>query len=92
VQKDARRVKPKPSVGLHSSKVEEGIAVADVRALSAEFAEHPTVIDSRQIAATHFITSDGIGCLRIREHPLYNTKLDLDRFSKELHQILAGSP
>jgi hypothetical protein len=161
VQKDARRVKPKPSVGLHASKLEEAIAVerhgilipiqgqlssgkpyqtdvlipqaftyllmklcayrdrmddtdkylgqhhaidiyrivgllteaedVDVRALSTEFAAHPTVIDARQVAATHFISSDGIGRLRIREHPLYNTKVDLDRFSKELHQLLAGS-
>lgn len=161
VQKDARRVKPNPSVGLHASKLEEAIAVdrhsisipiqgqlssgqahqtevlipqtftyllmklcayrdrmddankdlgqhhaldiyrivgllteaedADVRALSTEFAEHPTVIDARQVASTHFIPSDGIGRLRIREHPLYNTRLDLDRFSKELHQLLSGS-
>ncbi len=64
---------------------------ADVRALSKEFAEHPTVIVARQIASTQFISPDGIGRLRIREHPLYNTRLDLDRFSKELHHLLAGS-
>ncbi len=161
VPRDRRRVRPRPSVSLHASKLEEAIAVerhgisipiqgqlssgnphqtdvlipqaftyllmklcayrdrmddtdkylgqhhaidiyrivgllteaedVDVRALSAEFAEHPTVIDARQVAATHFISSDGIGRLRIREHPLYNTKVDLDRFSKELHQLLAGS-
>lgn len=161
VQRDARRVKPKPSVGLHASKLEEAIAVerhsisipiqgqlssgqahqtevlipqaftyllmklcayrdrmddankdlgqhhaldiyrivgllteaedADVRTLSTEFAEHPTVIDARQVAATHFISADGIGRLRIREHPLYSATLDLDRFGVELQQLLAGS-
>ena len=161
VPRDPRRVRPRPSVSLHASKLEEAIAVerhgisipiqgqlssgqahqtevlipqaftyllmklcayrdrmndankdlgqhhaldiyrivgllteaedADVRALSTEFAEHPTVIDARQVASTHFISSDGIGRLRIREHPLYSTRLDLDRFSKELHQLLSGS-
>ncbi|MEY2725147.1 MAG: hypothetical protein RLZZ458_1014 [Planctomycetota bacterium] len=62
-----------------------------VRALSTEFAEHPTVIDARQVASTHFISSDGIGRLRIQEHPLYHEKFELDRFSRELHHLLAGS-
>ncbi len=130
VPKDARRVKPKPSVNLHASKLEEAVAVerhgilipiqgqlssgephqtgvlipqaftyllmklcayrdrmddadkklgqhhaldiyrivglltrdedADVRSLSSEFAEHPVVMDARQIAATHFISPDGM--------------------------------
>lgn len=161
VQKDARRVKPKPSVGLHASKLEEAIAVerhgilipiqgqlssgkphqtdvlipqaftyllmklcayrdrmddadtylgqhhaidiyrivgllteaedVDVRALGTEFSEHPAVIDARQIASTHFISPDGIGRLRIKEHPLYHERFELDRFSRELHHLLAGS-
>lgn len=161
VPKDPRRVRPRPSVNLHASKLEEAIAVerhgisipiqgqlssgqvhqaevlipqaftyllmklcayrdrmddaakdlgqhhaldiyrivgllteaedADVRALSAEFSEHPTVIEARQVAATHFISSDGIGRLRIREHPLYNAALDLDRFGTELQLLLGRS-
>lgn len=129
--RDARRVKPRPSVDLHASKLEEALAVdrhaipipiqgqlstgethctevlipqaftyllmklcayrdrlddpdknlgqhhaldiyrivglltqdedADVRSLSAEFAQHFVVIDAREIAATHFISPDGIG-------------------------------
>jgi hypothetical protein len=161
VPSDRRRVKPRPSVSLHASKLEEAIAVerhgicipiggqlssgeshqtevlipqaftyllmklcayrdrmddadkalgqhhaldiyrivglltavedAHVRALSAEFSGHPTVIDARQVAATHFISSTGIGRLRIREHPLFKSTLDLNRFGSELQQLLAGS-
>ena len=159
VPRDSRRVKPRPSVHLHASKLEESLAVdrhaipipiqgrlssgephktevlipqaftyllmklcayrdrmddadknlgqhhaldiyriaglltqdedANVRSLRAEFAEHPVVIDARQIAATHFISPDGIGRLRIREHPLYSTALDLDRLAGELAKLLA---
>lgn len=162
VPKDARRVKPRPSVDLHASKLEEALAVdrhaipipiqgqlssgethrtevlipqaftyllmklcayrdrmddpdknlgrhhaldvyrivglltqdedADVRSLSAEFVEHPVVIDAREIAATHFISPDGIGRLRIREHPLNSTALDLDRLAGELAKLLAVTP
>lgn len=158
VPRDSRRVKPRPSVDLHASKLEEALAVdrhpilipiqgqlssgqlhqtevvipqaftyllmklcafrdrmddaekdlgqhhaldiyriiglltqdedADVRSLSAEFAEHPVVIDARQIAATHFVSTDGIGRLRIREHPLSSASLDLDRLAQELKQLL----
>lgn len=159
VPRDARRVKPRPSVELHASKLEEALAVdrhaipipirgqlssgaphqteilipqaftyllmklcayrdrmddadknlgqhhaldiyrivglltededANVRSLSAEFAEHPVVVDARQIAATHFISPDGIGRLRIREHQLYSTAMDLDRLAGELAKLLA---
>ena len=158
VPRDARRVKPRPSVDLHASKLEEALAVdrhaipipiqgqlstgethstevlipqaftyllmklcayrdrledpdknlgqhhaldiyrivglltqdedADVRSLSAEFAQHSVVIDAREIAATHFISPDGIGRLRIREHPLYSPALDLDRLARELAKLL----
>jgi len=162
VPRDARRVKPRPSVGLHASKLEEALAVdrhailipiqgqlssgephatevlipqaftyllmklcayrdrmddadknlgqhhaldiyrivgllmqdedSDVRGLIAEFAQHPVVIEARQIAATHFIAPDGIGRLRIREHPLSSTALDLDRLAGELKQLLGIAP
>ena len=62
---------------------------ADVRRLCAEFANHPVLIDARRIAAAHFVASDGIGRLRIREHPLYTTTLDLDRFAQELQLLLS---
>jgi hypothetical protein len=162
VPKDARRVKPKPSVNLHASKLEEALAVerhgilipiqgllssgephqtevlipqaftyllmklcayrdrmddadknlgqhhaldiyrivglltqdedANVRSLSAEFAQHPVVINAREIAATHFIAPDAIGRLRIREHPLYSPALNLDRLASELSQLLSIAP
>lgn len=57
---------------------------AHVQRLSAEFADHPIVIDARQIAATHFISADGIGRLRIREHPLHSTSMNLDLLASEL--------
>lgn len=158
VTKDSRRVKPKPSVNLHASKLEEALAVdrhpisipiqgqlssgelyqtevlipqaftyllmklcafrdrmddadknlgqhhaldiyrivglltrdedADVRKLSSEFAEHPVVVDVRQIAVNHFVSTDGIGRLRIREHPLYTSVLDLDRLARGLEKLL----
>lgn len=158
VPKDARRVKPRPSVDLHASKLEEALAVdrcpisipiqgqlssgelhqtevlipqaftylimklcafrdrmddsdknlgqhhaldiyrivglltededTDVRNLNVEFAQHQVVIDARQIASTHFISTDGIGRLRIREHPLYSPKFNLDRLADELQELL----
>jgi len=57
--------------------------------VSAEFKDHHVVVDARAIAATHFISPDGIGRLRIREHPLYSTALDLDRLADELAKLLA---
>lgn len=161
VPKDERRVKPRPSVGLHASKLEEALAVdrhailipiegvlstgvehrtevlipqtftylvmklcafsdrmndenknlgrhhaldiyrivglltqdedADVRRLSAEFATHPIVVDVREIATTHFVSQEGVGRLRIREHPLYTTALNLDRFGQELKELFPDS-
>lgn len=160
VPRDPRRVKPRPSVNLHASKLEEALAVdrhaisipidgqlssgathrteilipqaftyllmklcafrdrmndadkglgqhhaldiyrivglltededAAVRKLVGEFGEHPIVADVRQIATNHFISVDGIGRLRIREHPLYRTDLNLERFGHELEQLLSG--
>jgi hypothetical protein len=160
VPRDSRRVKPRPSVNLHASKLEEAIGVdrhpisipiqgqlssgkphqtevlipqaftyllmkicafrdrmddanknlgqhhaldiyrivglltqdedADVRSLRDEFAEHPVVVNARQNAETHFISRDGIGRLRIREHPLYSASLDLDRLANELRQLLTN--
>ncbi|WP_153559412.1 hypothetical protein [Roseimaritima sediminicola] len=161
VPKDPRRVKPRPSVKLHASKLEEALAVdrhalsipvegklsageehraevlvpqafsyllmklcafrdrmndvnrslgqhhaldiyrivgmltreedTHVRSLSAEYAEHPTVTEARAIAAKHFISPDGLGRLRIREHPLYKESMELDRFGSELSLLLGIS-
>ena len=158
VPKDARRVKPRPAVGLHASKLEEAVAVdreallipisgvlssgqthqshvlipqtftyllmklcafrdrmddsdkafgqhhaldiyrlvglltreedAAVRKLSAEFSSHSVVLDARAIAQTHFIAADGVGRLRILEHPLYSPSLDLERLASEMGGLL----
>lgn len=162
VPKDARRVKPRPSVNLHASKLEEALGVDrhaipipvegqlssgqthrtevlipqaftyllmklcafrdriddadknlgrhhaldiyrivglltadeddDVRRLAAEFAAHPVLVNARQIAADHFISPDGVGRLRIREHPLHTADLELDRMAQELERVLALTP
>lgn len=60
-----------------------------VRGLYAEFADDPTVIGARDMAMSDFISPDGIGRLRIQEHPLYRDALDLDRLAAELKQIFA---
>lgn len=161
VPKDPRRVKPRPSVKLHASKLEEAVAVArdalqipingtlssgephqatilvpqaftyllmkfcafrdrindpdkglgqhhaldiyrivgmitreeddSVRKLSAEFSEHPIVQQVRDIAQTHFIAEDGLGRLRIREHPLYRKSFDLDQLADELSSLFISS-
>lgn len=161
VPKDARRVKPRPRVQLHASKLEEALAVdrhaisipiqgllssgqphrvevlipqaftyllmklcayrdrmddgdgihgqhhaldiyrvvglltededENVQRLRDEFASHPVVKDARAIAARHFISPDGSGRLRIREHPLYSAAVDLDRLAEELKTLLAAS-
>jgi hypothetical protein len=161
VRKDPRRVKPRPAVKLHASKLEEALAVgrhairipiggrtssgrehhteilipqafsyllmklcafrdrmndadkslgahhaldiyrivgmltrdedAVVRRLSVEFSGHPIAAAARAIAEAHFVSQDGLGRLRIREHPLYTAALDLDRFGKELELLFLGS-
>ena len=161
VKKDVRRVRPKPSVKLHASKLEEAVGVdrdtlripitgtlsngdshstevqipqaftyaltklcafrdrmddedkdlgrhhaldiyriiglltqdedAAVRMLSEEFASHEVVIDAREVAVTHFVDKDGVGRLRIREHALYHTSFDLDRFADELQRLFEES-
>jgi hypothetical protein len=158
VPKDARRVKPRPAVGLHASKLEEAVAVdretlripisgvlssgqthqshvlipqtftyllmklcafrdrmddndkafgqhhaldvyrlvglltrdedTAVRRLSDEFSSHPVVLDARAIAQAHFIAADGVGRLRILEHPLYSPSLDLGQLASGLSGLL----
>lgn len=160
VRKDVRRVKPRPSVDLHASKLEEAVGVeehatvipisgtlstgahhdtticvpqafsyllmkltafrdrlddadkqlgrhhaldvyrivgmmtrdedAHVRALSQRFSDHPCVVEARRIAAAYFDETNGVGRLRIREHPLATAALDLERFATELRAILSG--
>jgi hypothetical protein len=61
---------------------------ADVRQLSEEFTESPIMAEVRAIASTHFISLDGMGRLRVKEHPLYRTVMDLDRLAAEIATIL----
>lgn len=61
----------------------------DVRQLRAELADHPTVVEARDVAMAHFVSPDGIGRLRIQEHQLYNDAVDLDRLAKELEHLFA---
>ena len=158
VPKDPRRVKPRPSVKLHASKLEEAIAVdreplrvpvsgvlsdgtahsttilipqafsyllmklfafrdrchdaqndlgrhhavdvyrivglltpeedAAVHRLSDEFSGNPLVREGCRIAMDHFVSPNGVGRLRIREHPLFHSAVDLDRLAEELTELL----
>ena len=158
VPKDPRRVKPRPSVKLHASKLEEAVAVnraplripvsgvlsdgtshsttilipqafsyllmklfafrdrcqdarkelgqhhavdvyrivglltpeedAAVHRLSGEFSDNPLVREGCRIAMDHFISPAGVGRLRIREHPLFHSAVDLDRLAEELTKLL----
>lgn len=157
VPKDRRRVKPRPRVDLHASKLEEALGVDrhaiavpiegrtttgierrteilvpqgfsyllmklyafrdrqndadkshgqhhaldayrivamltaeeydDVRRLAKEFAGHDMVNEARRIVAENFAAPDGVGRLRIREHPSRLAATDLDRFARELAEV-----
>lgn len=58
-----------------------------VRELNAELVEHPTVIEARKVAMAHFVEPNGFGRLRIKEHRLYTSAVDLDRLANELEQL-----
>lgn len=159
VPNDPHRVKPRPSVNLHASKLEEAVGVeqhllciplrghrssgdehqceinipqafsyllmklfafrdrqADVnkrlgqhhaidiyrivglltkeedetvRQLAREFAAHPKVLEGAEIIRRDFVPTDGIGRLRLMEHPLYNRRLNLNEFVDELSLLFA---
>lgn len=161
VPKDSRRVRPRPSVKLHASKLEEAVAVerdplriplrgllssgnehqcevlipqafsyllmklfafrdrqadankslgqhhaidiyrivglltkeedANVRLLAREFAVHPKVEEAARIIRRDFLPADGIGRLRLMEHPLYSDRFDLNNFVNELGVLFALS-
>ncbi len=161
VKKDPRRVRPKPSVKLHASKLEEAVAVerdalrisiagqlssghrheteilvpqafsyllmklhafrdrmndqkkdqgrhhaldiyrilglmtkdedVTVRSLVDEFSDHPRIVDAREIVEKHFTPAEGIGRLRVQEHPLYSTSFDLEFFVQQLTELFATS-
>lgn len=63
---------------------------AHVRQLHAEFADHPTVVAARAVAVSDFISPEGMGRLRIQEHPLYSNAVNLERLAAELKQILVA--
>lgn len=158
VKRDVRRVRPKPSVNLHASKLEEALGVdrhaipipiqgelssgkphqtevlipqafsyllmklcafddcknqekkslgqhhaldayrivglltededAAVKELAGEFNGHPVLTRAREIVTAHFVSSDGIGQLRIREHPLYTERFNLDQFAQEIQHLI----
>jgi hypothetical protein len=64
---------------------------ADVRRLRAEYAQHATVAEARRIALAQFIATDGVGRLRMREHPLWIGSMDLASFTRELGLLLGVS-
>ena len=62
-----------------------------VRELSKELGTHPKVVDGRDIACKYFVSKNGLGRIRIQEHPLFTNEMDLDRFGNELALLLGIS-
>jgi hypothetical protein len=159
VPHDPRRIKPRPSVGLHARRMDEALAVDESHAevqlegrlpdganrsakivipgafpyllmklmafrdrlqdedhdlgrhhaldlfrivgmltpdedraideLVRRYTNHPVAIEARSIVDAHFVPEDGLGRIRIREHPLASSSLDIDRFVQELRALLA---
>jgi len=59
-----------------------------VRALAATHLNHPKVFEARRVVGEHFAVPDSLGILRLREHPLFFSRMDLNRFREELSAIL----
>ncbi len=157
VKKDDRRVRPKPSVKLHASKLEEAVAVERdalripiagylssgrvheteilvpqafsfllmklnafrdrlddpkkdqgrhhaldiyrivglmtrdefqaVKSLAKEFRNHPGVGEVRGIVDKHFTPADGLGRIRMQEHPLYAEDFAIDELIDVLSEL-----
>lgn len=59
-----------------------------VRSLARKHLDHPKVVEARRVAGEHFAATDSLGILRLREHQLSTTRMDLDTFRLELSAIL----
>ena len=59
-----------------------------VRALAATHRDHPKVVEARRVVGERFTARDSLGILRLREHQLFFTRMDLDTFRAELSAIL----
>ena len=59
-----------------------------VRALAAKHFDHPKAVEARRVVGEHFASPDSLGILRLREHQLFFSRMNLDRFREELSAIL----
>lgn len=59
-----------------------------VRDLSATHREDAKVIEARAVVAEFFARSDLLGVLRMREHPLFRSDMDIEGFIADLTEIL----
>lgn len=59
-----------------------------VRLLASRYREHPKVIEARRVAQVHFSEPRALGILRMREHPLFSPRMDLEVLRRELALIL----
>lgn len=61
---------------------------AVTRELAEAHCNNPKVQEARQVVADSFLRRDRIGVLRLREHPLYRSHMELDPFIEDLAKIL----
>jgi hypothetical protein len=59
-----------------------------VGALAAKHFDHPKAVEARRVVGEHFASPDSLGILRLREHQLFFSRMNLDRFREELSAIL----
>ncbi len=60
----------------------------NVKQVYAAQTNHPAVAEARQIIKVCFLPLDGLGRIRILEHPLASRSLDLEPFVAELESLL----
>ncbi|MCE9556894.1 MAG: hypothetical protein K8T91_26400 [Planctomycetes bacterium] len=58
------------------------------RALARKFDRHPVIIAAREVATQYFLNPAGLGRIRIREHQLATSAIDLEYFAQELAELL----
>ncbi len=97
---DERRARPKGrSFQLHARRTEEAIAafrdpwrvawggrIEATHRLAQECSAEPPLLEARRIVQEHFSSAEGIGVLRLREHP------DVDGITLEVEVLLEVLP
>lgn len=58
-----------------------------VLALSERHQHHARVEEAKSIVSDHFSDEESLGVLRLREHPLFRSEMDVEGFLRELNAI-----